>query len=206
MNITLQCVTCPFNSASMLSIKRKVTYRMWFHHSDRAALRHVAADTEYWRRLRGTQGEAVETGVSRQSCCVLLCVRGLTESLYELLNFNTGWSFLGSWSTPALFRLRPSQPASPCSPFCAPGCCRCHLKDPGAGAGAPNCATCHSQSRSGSLRERYEIRKNTLAKASHIFEGSLIFWEIFDFLRIRWEDRYQPQIRPPNMKPQLGDS
>lgn len=47
MNITLQCVTCPFNPAIMLSIKRKVTYRMQVHHSDRAAPHRVDADTEY---------------------------------------------------------------------------------------------------------------------------------------------------------------
>lgn len=27
INVTLQCVTCPFGSASMMSIKRRVTYR-----------------------------------------------------------------------------------------------------------------------------------------------------------------------------------
>lgn len=46
MNITLQCVTCPFISASMLSIKRIVIYRMCVHLSDAAAQHHAAPDTE----------------------------------------------------------------------------------------------------------------------------------------------------------------
>lgn len=101
-----------------------------------------------------THGEAVYTGASRQSCCVLLCICCLTESVNELVNFNTGWSSLGRWNTPGLFLLPPCQLASPCWSCCVPGQCYCCLEDPevGAGAGAPHCATCHSQSRSGSLK------------------------------------------------------
>lgn len=73
-----------------------------------------------------------------------LCICRLTESVRRLVNFKTGWSFLGRCNSAGLFLQRPRCSCS------VPRCCCC-LNHPGDGAGAPHCATCRSQSRSRSL-------------------------------------------------------
>lgn len=135
----------------MLSTKHSVTYRVWLHHGDGETLviwsltcntdTALADWTCSW--LRQKWWSCIKSSIKAES--VFSSILDLTEFENELVDFNTGWSFLGWRIAPALFLLH-----SRCSSCCLPGL-RCQLKDPGVNAGAPRCATCRSQSRSGSL-------------------------------------------------------
>lgn len=137
-------------------LSTNATHGMWSHPSHRAIPHHVPlirnTDAAFadWMCLWSTHGEAVYTGTSRNSCCVLLCICSLTQSVKEPAAFNTGWSFLSRWKTPVPFLLHPHCHASPGCSWCFP--VPCHF-EAGAGADALHCATRHTQSRSGSLRK-----------------------------------------------------
>lgn len=169
MKFTLQCVTCPFSlhacpqmwlmgCGPIPVIERFLIMCHWY------VILMLPLQTECACKW-STHGEAVYTGTSRNSCCVLLCICSLTQSVNEPAAFNTGWSFLSRWKTPVPFLLHPHCHASPGCSWCFPVPC---LFEAGAGADAPHCATCHTQSRSRSLRKVV------------MGQGEITYWEQLD--------------------------